>query len=94
LDTKNVLLESAYFSPASIRKTSRVLNINTDAKYRFERGVDPNSIKEGLELATALIVKICGGSPSKFSIVGSTVQKNKVVTLDIEKFKKVIGITI
>jgi len=94
LDTKNILLESAYFLPASIRKTSRALNINTDAKYRFERGIDPNSIKEGLELAAALIVKICGGSPSKFSIVGSTVQKNKVVTLDIEKFKKIIGITI
>jgi phenylalanyl-tRNA synthetase beta chain len=94
LDTKNILLESAYFLPASIRKTSRVLNINTDAKYRFERGIDPKSIKEGLELAAALIVKICGGSPSKFSIVGSVVQKNKVVTLDIKKFKKIIGIAI
>jgi len=94
LDTKNILLESAYFLPTSIRKTSRVLNINTDAKYRFERGIDPNSIKEGLEIATALIVKICGGSPSKFSIVGSVVQKNKVVTLDVKKFKKIIGITI
>jgi len=94
LDTKNILLESAYFLPASIRKTSRVLNINTDAKYRFERGIDPNSIKEGLELASALIVEICGGSASKFSIVGSAVKKNKVITLDIKKFKKVIGIII
>ena len=94
LDTKNILLESAYFLPASIRKTSRILNINTDAKYRFERGIDPNSIKEGLELAVDLIVKICGGSASKFSIVGSAVQKNKIITLDVEKFKKVIGIEI
>ena len=94
IDTKNILLESAYFLPSSIRKTSRVLNINTDAKYRFERGVDPSSIKEGLEIAAALIVKICGGSASKFSIVGSVVQKNKIINLDIEKFKKVIGITI
>ena len=94
LDTKNILLESAYFLPASIRKTSRVLNINTDAKYRFERGIDPNSIKEGLELAVALIVKICGGSASKFSIAGSAVQKNKTITLDVEKFKKIIGISI
>jgi phenylalanyl-tRNA synthetase beta chain len=94
LDTKNILLESAYFLPASIRKTSRVLNINTDAKYRFERGIDPNSIKEGLELAAALILKICGGSASKFSITGSVDQKNKTITLDVEKFKKVIGITI
>ena len=94
LDTKNILLESAYFLPTSIRKTSKVLNINTDAKYRFERGIDPNSIKEGLELAVALIIKICGGSASKFSIVGSAIQKKKVITLDIEKFKKVIGIAI
>ena len=94
LDTKNILLESAYFLPTSIRKTSRVLNISTDAKYRFERGIDPNSIKEGLEHAVALIIKICGGSASKFSIIGSAIQKNKIITLDIEKFKKVIGIRI
>ena len=87
IDTKNILIESAYFSPRSIRKTSKILNINTDAKYRFERGIDPNSIKEGLELATSLIVKICGGSASKFSIVGSATKKNKIVNLDIEKFK-------
>jgi len=94
LDTKNILLESAYFLPASIRKTSRTLNINTDAKYRFERGIDPNSIQEGLEVAVALIIKICGGSASKFSIVGSAAQKNKIISLDVEKFKKVIGVTI
>jgi len=94
LDTTNILLESAYFLPTSIRKTSRALNINTDAKYRFERGIDPNSIKEGLEHAVALIVKICGGSASKFSIEGSAVKKNKIINLDVKKFKKVIGITI
>jgi len=94
LDTKNILLESAYFLPTSIRKTSKVLNINTDAKYRFERGIDPNSITEGLELAVALIVKICGGAASKFSIIGSVIKKNKVIALDVKKFKKVIGITI
>ena len=47
-----------------------------------------------VELAASLIVKICGGSASKFSIVGAAVQKNKVITLDVEKFKKVIGIEI
>jgi len=94
LDTKNILLESAYFLPTSIRKTSRVLDINTDAKFRFERGIDPNSIKEGLEIAAALIVKICGGSASKFAITGYNIQKNKTITLDIDKFKKVIGISI
>ena len=52
--TKNVLLESAYFYPSSIRKTSKVLNIDTDAKYRFERGIDPNSIKIGLKIGHVL----------------------------------------
>jgi len=94
LETKNILLEAAYFSPSSIRKTARVLNINTDAKYRFERGIDPNSIKEGLELATELILKICGGEASKFQITGKTNQKNKIINFQVEKFEKLIGISI
>ena len=93
-DTKNILLEAAYFSPSSIRKTARDLNINTDAKYRFERGIDPNSIKEGLELATELILKICGGEASKFQITGKTNKKNKIINFQIEKFEKLIGISI
>jgi phenylalanyl-tRNA synthetase beta chain len=94
LDTKNILLEAAYFSPSSIRKAARALNINTDAKYRFERGIDPNSIKEGLELATELILNICGGEASKFQIIGKTNQKNKIINFKIEKFEKLIGISI
>ena len=77
-DTKNILLESAYFLPSSIRKTSRELGINTDAKYRFERGIDPNSILEGLQFATELILKICGGQASKFLIVGKNSQNIEV----------------
>ncbi len=94
LDTKNILLEAAYFSPSSIRKTARILNINTDAKYRFERGIDPNSVKEGLELATELILKICGGEASNFQIIGKINQKNKIINFQIEKFEKLIGISI
>ena len=94
LDTKNILLEAAYFSPSSIRKTARALNIHTDAKYRFERGIDPNSIKEGLELATEMILKICGGEASKFQITGKMNQKNKVINFQVEKFEKLIGISI
>ena len=92
LETKNILLEAAYFSPSSIRKTARVLNINTDAKYRFERGIDPNSVTEGLERATELILKICGGQISKFQIIGKNKQKNKIINFQIDKFKKLIGI--
>ena len=61
LDTKNVLIESAYFTPRSIRKSSKILNIDTDAKFRFERGIDPLSIEQGLEKAARLIKEICGG---------------------------------
>ncbi len=93
-ETKNILLESAYFYPTSVRKTSSILDINTDAKYRFERGIDPNSIKEGLEAATDLIIKICGGEASKFSVAGKSQVKNKVIEIDNDRFKKVIGIPI
>ncbi len=93
-ETKNILLESAYFYPTSVRKTSSILDIDTDANYRFERGIDPNSIKEGLEVATNLIVKICGGEASKFSVTGKSQVKNKVIQIDSDKFKKVIGIPI
>src|SRR5210317_562253 len=68
LDTKNVLIESAYFSPRSIRKSSKILNIDTDAKFRFERGIDPLSIDHGLERAANLIQEICGGEVSEFDI--------------------------
>ena len=93
-ETKNILLESAYFYPTSVRKTGNILAIDTDAKYRFERGIDPNSIKEGLEVATDLIVKICGGEASKFSVTGSPKVKNRVIEFDNNKFKKIIGISI
>jgi phenylalanyl-tRNA synthetase beta chain len=94
LKTKNILLEAAYFLPTSIRKTARYLNINTDAKYRFERGIDPNSIKDGLELAAELIVKICGGEASKFIIAGKPFHSKKIIKFEIIKFEKLIGIPI
>jgi Phenylalanyl-tRNA synthetase beta subunit len=91
-DTKNILLEAAYFYPSSIRKTASNLGVDTDAKYRFERGIDPNSIIDGLEVATNLILKICGGEASKFSVEGKSKVKNKILEIDQKKFKKVIGI--
>ena len=93
-ETTNILLESAYFYPSSVRRTANSLDIDTDAKYRFERGIDPNSIKEGLELATGLIIKICGGEASKFSLVGKKNIKKRIIEIDSNKFKKVIGIPI
>tara|TARA_Y100000590_G_scaffold462175_1_gene625611 strand:- start:4563 stop:6965 length:2403 start_codon:yes stop_codon:yes gene_type:complete len=93
-ETKNILLEAAYFYPNSVRRTSGILDIDTDAKYRFERGIDPNSIKEGLEAATNLIIKICGGEASKFYVAGKSLVKNKIIEIDNNKFKKIIGISI
>jgi len=92
--TKNILLESAYFFPSQIRKTSKILNIDTDAKYRFERGIDPNSIKLGLEFGTRMILEICGGEASQISVVGNIKDKRKKINLETEKFKKVIGFSI
>ena len=92
--TKNILLESAYFFPSPIRKTSKILNIDTDAKYRFERGIDPNSIKLGLELGMCMILDICGGEASNFSIIGKIKDERKTITLEPEKFLKIIGFSI
>ncbi len=93
-ETKNILLESAYFLPSSIRKTSRDLAIDTDAKYRFERGVDPNFVSRGLEIAAELIIRICGGQVSKFIITGKNTQKNNIIKFDTNKFENLIGIPI
>jgi phenylalanyl-tRNA synthetase beta chain len=94
LSTRNILLESAYFYPSSIRKTANILNIDTDAKHRFERGIDPSSIQLGLELGMCMILDMCGGEASKFSIVGKLKDERKVITLEVEKFSKVIGFSI
>ena len=93
-NTKNILLESAYFNPRSIRKTSKALNIETDAKFRFERGIDPNSNLVGLEKAAALIVKICGGKVSKFNNQKIKNFKNNYIQFEISLFEKVAGFKI
>ena len=94
LDTKNVLIEAAYFNPRSIRKTSKILNIDTDAKFRFERGIDPLSIEQGLQMAAELIKKICGGEISKFDIQKSENIKNNSLKFDPFSFQKITGFNI
>ena len=94
LDTKNILIESAYFNPRSIRKTSKILNIDTDAKFRFERGIDPLSIEQGLQRAAELIKKICGGEISKFDIQKIANVKNSFVKFNIGLFEKITGFKI
>ena len=94
LETKNVLIEAAYFDPRSIRKTSKILNIDTDAKFRFERGIDPLSIEEGLQKAGFLIKKICGGEISKFDIQKSGNIKNSLIEFDPLTLKRITGFSI
>ena len=94
LDTKNILLESAYFNPKSIRKTSKLLNIDTDAKFRFERGIDPNSIEEGLVMAAKLIQEICGGEISKLDLQKSEIFKKISIRFPLDLFESVTGFKI
>ena len=94
LDTKNILLESAYFKPGSIRTTAKKLNLDTDAKFRFERGIDPLSIEDGLNKAAILIKEICGGKISKIDIQKIETHKTKIVKFDINLVEKIAGFKI
>jgi phenylalanyl-tRNA synthetase beta chain len=91
LDTKNIFLESALFDPVKISKIAKKLGINSDAKFRFERGVDPNGMEYGLKLAAKIIHKICGGKISNLIICGENNFKNKQVNFNSDKFEKIIG---
>ena len=93
-DTKNILLESAYFEPRSIRSTSKKLNLDTDAKFRFERGIDPLSIEDGLNKAALLIKEICGGEISKIDIQRIETNKTKTIKFDPNLFEKITGFKI
>ena len=94
LNTKNILIESAYFDPIITRKTSKELEINSDAKFRFERGIDPQSVKDGLEMAAKLITEICGGEISNFDIQETQKFKKKIIKFNPNLVSKTIGIKI
>ncbi|MDA9598762.1 phenylalanine--tRNA ligase subunit beta [Candidatus Pelagibacter sp.] len=93
-DTKNILLESAYFEPRSIRNTAKKLNLDTDAKFRFERGIDPLSIEDGLKKAASLINEICGGEIGKVNIQKIETYKNKMLKFSPDLFEKITGFKI
>ena len=81
-ETTNVFIESAYFAPKRTARTGRRLNIQSDARYRFERGVDPAFVVPGLELATRLVLDMCGGTPSKVTIAGKAPKPNPPFAFD------------
>ena len=94
ISTKNILLESAYFDPTITRKTAKKLGLNSDAKFRFERGIDPNSISMGLEKASEMIIKICGGQVTKLNIQSIKKVENKKILFNPKLAAKTIGISI
>ena len=94
MSTTDIILEAASFNPITIAKSSKKLGLLTDAKYRFERGVDPTSIEEGLVKASKIIQEICGGKISQIKIVGKSNYKEKKIIFTIANFKKLIGFEI
>ena len=93
--TKSILLESAYFLPASVRRTARNLNLPTDASYRFERGVDPEMVLRASHRATDLIREIAGGTPAKeISAAGKLPANPADISLSYQKCDRVTGLTI
>ena len=90
--TNNVLIESAWFDPVRIATTGRKAGISSDARYRFERGVDPASVRPGLDQATAMIVEFCGGKPSKAKVAGREPIEPRVVAFDTARVEKLTGV--
>lgn len=80
--TRDVLIECAYFTPEGIAKTGQKLNLTSDARQRFERGVDPASLDDGLDIATRLVVKLCGGTPGEIHRAGTPPVTRKDVRYD------------
>ena len=94
LITKDVFLESAIFDPITTAKTGRLLNIITDARYRFERGVDPESVINGIEEATNLILDFCGGEVSELVYDGSIPDNKKKIIFNFDSLENFGGIKI
>ncbi len=90
-ETTNVFIESAYFDPIRTAMTGRKTGIISDARYRFERGIDPASVGLGIDLATELILKICKGEPSHVSVAGKAPEPNVVVKFDTDEVKRLSG---
>ncbi|MDQ2824354.1 MAG: phenylalanine--tRNA ligase subunit beta [Verrucomicrobiota bacterium] len=93
--TRNVLLEAAYFLPASIRRTARNLNLPSDASYRFERGVDPGMILQASQRASELIREIANGNPAKqIAVAGKLPSNPPDVSLTYTKCEQLLGVEI
>jgi phenylalanyl-tRNA synthetase beta chain len=90
--TRDVLIESALWDPANIARTGRRLGVNTDARYRFERGVDPAFCLPGLDLATALVLEFCGGEASQMVLAGRIPQPDKRIIFVLSEVARLTGL--
>jgi phenylalanyl-tRNA synthetase beta chain len=92
--TTDVLIESALWDEINIAQTGRRLGINSDARYRFERGVDPAFMLPGLELATHMVLDLCGGTPSEITVAGQVPLPDRVIDFPLAEPKRLAGIDI
>ena len=92
--TTDVMLEVAYFTPERIARTGQALGLTSDARSRFERGVDPAFLDEGLAILTGLIVDICGGEPSAAERIGQPPVERRTITFDFARTKALGGIDV
>src|SRR6202008_3583652 len=90
--TTDVLIESALWNELNIAQTGRKLGINSDARYRFERGVDPNFMVPGLELATQMVIELCSGTPSEITIAGKAEGPETVIDFPTAELKRLAGL--
>jgi phenylalanyl-tRNA synthetase beta chain len=92
--TTDVLIESALWDEVNIAQTGRKLAINSDARYRFERGVDPNFMLPGLELATQMVIELCGGTPSEIVVAGQAKAKETVIDFPLGELTRLTGLKV
>ncbi|WP_367716830.1 phenylalanine--tRNA ligase subunit beta [Nitratireductor sp. GISD-1A_MAKvit] len=93
-NTTDVLIESALWDAMNIARTGRDLGIITDARYRFERGVDPEMMEPGLELATQLVLDLCGGEPTESRVVGYKGYEPRRITFPVSEVKRLTGLEV
>lgn len=93
-ETVNVFVEAAWFDPIRTAQTGRTTGINSDAQYRFARGVDPESCADGVELATKLILELCGGEPSELTVTGKAPAAPAPVDFDPAYVQKLSGLSV
>ena len=93
-NTTDVLIEAAVWEPLTVARTGRTLGIITDARYRNERGIDPVFNGPGIELATCMVMDLCGGEPAEVEVSGETGFTPKVVSFPVSEVKRLTGIEV